>query len=398
MSMDSIDKLNKTICTGCGLCHEKCPIKCISMVEDDEGFRIPYVNESECIKCGLCYKSCPATSASDTLFSVFERKYYSAIAEDDIILKSASSGGVFGVLAEYMILSGGYVCGCVYDDNMEAVHLLTNNKSDIERMYGSKYVQSKSEQCFDKIYELLTSGISVLYTGTACQISALRLFLQKEYDNLYFMEILCHGVPSPGLFRKYKKYLESKYKARITDIRFRDKRRDGWGSEHRTCIVYEKDGVRREIRPTLPSYFSSFFYGLSLREACYKCKYARLERVSDITIGDFWGSWQKYGKRFDEGISVIGVNTAKGRELVTHISDKFMFFDVLTEQEAIRSNDNFTHPVKKPMERNSFYRIKRYNGLWRKTYFSKTYRRKILSSVYGALIPAKIRFFIRKFL
>lgn len=174
------------------------------------------------------------------------------------MLKS-SSDGVFGTLAEYVLGIGGYVCGCVYTDELEAIHILTNQKSDIERMYGSKYVQSRTEHCFPEISEKLKRGEVVLFTGTACQVAALRLYLDKDYPNLYCAEILCHGVPSPKLFAKYKHYLEKKLRGRVTDIRFRDKRRDEWGSEHRMCVVYEKNGKVCEKRPILPAYFSAFF-------------------------------------------------------------------------------------------------------------------------------------------
>lgn len=137
---------------------------------------------------------------------------------------------------------------------------------------------------------------------------------------------------------------------------------------------------------------------MNLRESCYNCKFAVLERVADLTLGDFWGSWNKYGKRFDEGISVVGINTAQGKAMVDRIADRFKFIEMLSETEAIVSNDNFAHSIKRPKERDDFYRgfEEKYNGLWKKTYFTKTYRRKTLASIYGAFVPAKLRFFVRK--
>lgn len=394
----TVDAVERLSCTGCGLCAEKCPEKCISMSEDVEGFRFPEINAAECIECGACLRACPATGASDKLYGDFERSYFCGIISySDMLLKS-SSGGVFGVLADYILGIGGYVCGCVYADDLEPIHILTNEKSDVEKMYGSKYVQSRAEHCFPEISEKLKLGETVLFTGTACQVAALRLYLGKDYSKLYCVEILCHGVPSAGLFKKYKQYLEKKLHGKVTDIRFRDKRRDGWGSEHRTCIVYEKNGKQFEKRPILPAYFSAFFYGLNLRESCYKCKFAVSKRVSDLTIGDFWGSWNKYGKRFNEGISVVGINTPQGKTLADGINDRFEFFEILSEAEAVVSNDNFTHPIKRPKERDGFYGgfEKKYNGLWKKTYFTKTYRKKTLASIYGAFVPEKIRIKMHK--
>ena len=237
---NTIEQIDKQQCTGCGLCAEKCPKDCILMVEDGEGFRFPQIDSTKCVECGLCVRSCPTTSAADTLYSKYDRSYYCGIIKDKEMLIKSSSGGVFGVLAEYIISIGGYVCGCIYSDGLEAVHTLSNRKQDIEKMYGSKYVQSRTEHCFPEIQSHLMAEDIVMFTGTACQIAALRLYLGKDYSNLYCVEILCHGVPSPGLFAKYKQYLEKRLGGTVKDIRFRDKRRDGWGSEHRTCIIYEK--------------------------------------------------------------------------------------------------------------------------------------------------------------
>ncbi len=398
MENKTIEQLNKLLCTGCGLCSSKCPKGCISMPENKEGFRFPEIDKSVCINCGICLNMCPATAASDTLYRKSPRSYFAAISDDKETLIKSSSGGVFAVLAKHILTLGGYVCGCVYDRNMEPTHIITNKDEDIEKMFGSKYVQSRTEHCFPEILKLLNSAKTVMFTGTACQISSLLLFLGKDFTNLLCVEILCHGVPSPGFFRVYKNHLEKKLRGKVTDIRFRDKLRDGWGSEHRTCIIYEKNGKVCEHRPILPAYFSAFFYGLNLRESCYNCKFATSERVADLTIGDFWGSWAKYGKRFDEGISVVGINSEKGQSLCLEISKAFDFYDFLTEAEAIKSNDNFTHPIPRPHERSSFYNgifKKGYRGMWKKAYLTRTYRKKTLASVYGALIPAKMRFFIQ---
>ena len=398
---NTIEKIEKKQCTGCGLCAEKCPKNCILMAEDEEGFRFPKIDFTKCVDCGLCVRNCPTTAVADALYSKYERSYFCGIIKDKDLLMKSSSGGVFGVLAEYIIGIGGFVCGCLYTEDLEAVHVLTNRKQDIQKMFGSKYVQSRAEHCFPEIQNHLKAENIVMFTGTACQIAALRLYLGKDYSNLYCVEILCHGVPSPGLFRKYKQYLEKRLGGKIKDIRFRDKRRDGWGSEHRTCIIYEKNGKLYEKRPILPAYFSAFFYGLDLRESCYQCKFATSERVADLTIGDFWGSWNKYKKRFSEGISVVGVNSEKGYRLSENISDTFDFYEALSENEAIVSNDNFTHPIKRPSERTSFYHgilSQEYKGLWKKAYLSKSYRRKTLASIYGAFVPENIRIMLHTLL
>ncbi len=395
MAIKSIECIEKKSCTGCGLCAVKCPKDAISMQYDREGFYVPVVNAEACIDCGICLKICPTTDAASPLYHQEERTYFcGTISDQDMLIKS-SSGGVFGVLAEYIRKENGCVCGCVYDENMEPVHVLTDNRAQIEKMYGSKYVQSRSYQCFAEIKQKLDEGNKVLFTGTACQIAAIRLYLGKEYEHLFCVEILCHGVPSPKLFGLYVKYLEKKLHGKIENIQFRNKEKDGWGSEHKTCVIYtDKKGNVKKYRPLLPAYFSAFFYGVNLRESCYGCRFAQSERVADLTIGDFWGSWSKYHKRFDEGISVIGVNSEKGKQLLEAVKPQFAFYEKLTEKEAVKSNDNFEHPISRPPERNGFYSDlnRGYAGLWKKAYLTKTYRRKTMASIYGALVPKDIRY------
>ncbi len=399
MSDRTVSSINAHQCTGCGLCVVQCPRKCIEMSPDKEGFLFPVVDENQCVNCGFCLKECPAISSSDFFAYQGPRTYYSAIIKDKDLLLKSSSGGVFGALANRVIAEGGYVCGCVYDEEMNAVHTVTNDWNCVMRMFGSKYVQSSAYNCYGKIEKLLLDGQKVLFSGTACQIAALRKFLNIGYSNLICVEILCHGVPSPGLFKKYVKHLEKKLSGQVLDVQFRNKEKHGWGSEHRTCVVYKKQGKVKKFRPLLPAYFSAFFYGLNLRESCYQCKYAKIERIADLTIGDFWGAFAKYGKIFNEGISVISVNSPLGYDIIKEIQNQFDFLEVLPEAQAIRSNDNFLHPVKRPREREYFYKdLKKngYCGLWKKTYFTKTYRRKTLASIYGALVPAKIRYALHR--
>ena len=359
---NTVNAVAKELCTGCGLCAQKCPKGCIAMKPDAEGFLFPEIDTSACIDCGLCIRFCPTTSIANTLYHEEEQEYFCSIAQDKATLLKSSSGGIFSLLSNQILNEGGYVCGCIYDENMQAVHTVTNSPDTVLNMYGSKYVQSRAYHCFPTIKQLLEEKNTVLFTGTACQIAACRLFLGK-------------------------------------DVQFRNKEKHGWGSEHRTCVLYEKRGKIKKHRPFLPAYFSAFFYGLNLRESCYRCRFADKKRVADLTIGDFWGSWAKYGKRFDEGISVASVNTAKGAFLKEKIQSGSIFFEQLTRNEAVKSNDNFEHPIPRPKERTAFYSrslLKTYRGAWKKAYFSRTYRKKTLASLYGAIVPAKIRFALQR--
>lgn len=399
MQKNNINAVDPNTCYGCGLCTIKCPVKCISMIQDQEGFSIPLINEERCTYCGICLKNCPTTKIADGLFHIDIPNYYCSIISNKNILIKSSSGGVFGIIAKKIIEEEGYVCGCVYDSNMNPIHILSNQILDIERMYGSKYVQSRADICFLSIKNFLDENKKVLFTGTACQVSALRIFLKKDYQNLLCVEVLCHGVPSPDLFKKYVLYLNKKLSGQVTNIQFRNKEKKGWGSEHRTCVLYQKATSKeiKKYRPFLPAYFSAFFYGINLRYSCYQCKFATTKRVADLTLGDYWGSWKKYGKRFHEGISVVSINSIKGSTIFNELKGDFIFLDKLSQEEAIASNDNFLHPVIMPTQRTNFYtNLSKYQGLWKKTYLSKNNRKKVFASIYGIVVPASIRFWLQR--
>ena len=393
--MNIVEELSRNKCTGCGLCSKICPINCISMKEDTEGFLFPNVNTLKCVNCNKCINNCPVLSDSTSSSSFNETQYYAVINKNEDELKLASSGGVFSALADYIIRENGSVCGCVYNQKMEAIHVVTKERKTINQMYGSKYVQSNILNCFELIKSRLDNGELVLFSGTACQVAALKSYIGEDYELLYTVDVLCHGVPSPGLFRLFVNHFNSKGIGRVVDIKFRDKEKKGWGSEHRTSVKYDNG---KKVWPFMPAYFSAFFYGIDLRESCYQCKFAGTKRVSDLTIGDFWGSWKKYGKRFKDGISVISINSSKGMHLFSNIQDYFLFVEELSQPEAISSNDNFVHAVKRPKERDTFYKgLVKYNQCSKRTYSARTYRKKILVSFYGAVIPEKFRFMLHSF-
>ena len=386
----TIDQVGRENCSGCSLCSLICKAKSITMQEDAEGFLQPVINRDTCIDCGACYKLCPSKEVDTTEKTPL---FFSAVSKDKQLLKKSSSGGVFITLASFIIEQGGYVCGCVFNEDMVAVHICTNDMVEVKRMIGSKYVQSNISLCLLEVKRLLKEDRRVLFTGTACQVAAVQRYTNNP-SNLYCVDILCHGVPSPLYFRKYVDYLQKKHRGKLSKIEFRNKDKRGWGSEHRTYYEIEKNGIAKGYRPAIPSYFCAFFWGLNLRESCYNCKFTGTSRNSDITIGDFWGSWNYFKQSFKEGISIVSINGDKGKELFAFVRDSFEQCYEIPIQNAKGSNTNFYHPTVKPSTRDGFYRgisMKSYEQMRSRVYLDKTSRKKILVSLYGLLMPEYIK-------
>ena len=289
-------------CSGCSACYNICPVNAIKMEEDIEGFKYPVIDKTLCTNCGLCEKVCN----SDKFINKKNPACYAFMAEDKIRSKSAS-GGVFPVLAYHFIKNGGYVCGAIFDNDWSVKHIVSDKPEDIEKMRSSKYLQSDIGNCYKEIKKLLDKNISVLFTGTPCQVSGLKSFLQKDYDNLFCLDLICHGVPSAKIF---KKHLKENFD-NITDINFRDKSKDGWG------IVLSITHNQQKSYYDDNDYYTLFLKNATLRKNCYECEYNKLPRQGDMTIGDFWGI-EKYSKKINDklGTSVILINNAKGKNLL----------------------------------------------------------------------------------
>lgn len=385
-------------CSGCSLCVNICGKHSISMRPNSEGFLYPVIDHNTCIDCGLCYKKCPCNGTQEKSKGISQQYYASANKVEEDLLNS-SSGGLFIAMAKTIIKQGGYVCGCVFDKEMKAVHICTNELCDVKRMMGSKYVQSTIGKCLPQIKELLKSGKKVLFTGTACQNAAVKEFV-KDKENLYLVDILCHGVPSPLFFSKYVNFLQDKHHGKLTNIEFRNKKQLGWGSEHRTLYTIENAGKQTEFIPSLPAYFCSFFWGTNLRESCYKCHFAGEERVTDITIGDFWGYWTYFHKKFPKGISIASVNTQQGKKLFDSISEELEYCIDIPKEKAKGTNTNFYHPTPRPKSRDDFYtdiENRDYESYIWPIYMNKETRKKMLRSVYGRYMPNWIKTILTSF-
>lgn len=319
---------NKAMCCGCASCKVVCPTNAINMVTDEIGFVFPKVNNDICINCGLCEKNCPVLNHKNE--KDLNHNMFIAFAKDTETRFNGSSGGMFGLIAKHIIEVGGVVYGAAFDDNLKLKCTEASKFEELKPLYKSKYLQSNIGENFIKIKNQLDNGIKVLFVATPCQVYALKLFLNKEYQNLLTVDFVCHGVPSQWLFDKCKDYVEKKKNIRILDYSFRSKKKNGT-TPHYYTVKYEKQG---KIREKTALYIDSpFYYGfqkyITLRESCYDCHFSYSNRVSDITIGDFH-EVDKYINginRFD-GVSCFVVNTQKGQEIWSLIKNKTVCYEL----------------------------------------------------------------------
>ena len=312
---NSIAILQKSGCCGCGACYNKCPCSAIEMVFDEEGFLYPKVDGAKCINCGLCQKVCP--SMNGRYKNKIEPKVYATWAADSI-RKVSSSGGMFTLLAELILEQGGLVCGAAFDKEIKLEHVLIDKKEDLPKLRGSKYVMSDTKRVYTEIAEKLKVGKKVLFCGCPCQVAGLLTFVGKDHENLYTLDLLCAGGTSQGLFEKYKKEVHGNKK--IVSVDFRNKKWYGWPAS--MVVTYENGKVYKRAREE-DVFYEYFLNNLAKRPFCDTCKFSKLPRQGDITLGDFWGI-DKYKKELDDGFgtSVMTINNEKGQWLFENIKAK----------------------------------------------------------------------------
>ena len=335
-----IDIKEKKDCCGCGACVQRCPKSCISMREDNEGFLYPEVDKEMCIDCGLCEKVCPVINQSK------ERQplvVYAAKHKDEQIRLASSSGGAFTAIAEPVIEEGGVVFGAKFDKDWSVIHDYTETKEGLAAFRGSKYVQSRIGESYKNAEAFLKTGRKVLFSGTPCQIAGLKRFLSKEYDNLLTVDFICHGVPSPGVWREYLKEETARQcggknsvlphpkdksgDVRIENISFRDKRL-GWKkfSFALTLSVPDGHGAKNSVLLTSSKYHNPFLKGflrnLYLRPSCHDCPTKGFRSNSDLTIADFWAI-NKYIPHANDkkGSSLLFVHHVKYKNIETNSMD-----------------------------------------------------------------------------
>lgn len=327
---------DKSQCCGCSACAQRCPKQCISMQMDNEGFLYPQVDISKCVDCHLCEKVCPVINQYDTRTPL---KVYAAKNSVDEVRRLSSSGGIFTLLAEQTIKDGGVVFGACWDNEWNVKHDCVDNLSDLQRFRSSKYLQSVIGDNYLKAEQFLKTGRKVMFTGTPCQIAGLKHFLRKEYDNLLAVEIICHSVPSPGVWQQFlttRLHTLKWNKSDIRNISFRDKK-TGWKTY--SFVIENKDGNSFIELSSKNAFMRGFLADLYTRPSCHACSAKQLKSGSDLTLGDFWGIESLMPEIDDDkGVSAIIVNSDKGKQVLHNINvelHEVQYDDLTTRNPAL---------------------------------------------------------------
>ena len=351
---------SRSECTGCNACVTICPKACIQMKEDKEGFLQPVIDTKSCIKCHKCERVCPVLTP-ESGEEVFETKAYAVYNPNDEVRKKSSSGGVFYTLAEWILKQGGVVFGARFDDKWEVTHDYTETLEGLVPFMGSKYVQSRIGDAYKRAKVFLEKGRWVLFSGTPCQLGGLRTFLGREYDRLLQVDIICYGVPSPGVWRTYIKERQ-KRNGEIKSISFRDKR-EGWRHSH-FVVSYDLDHEELD-----GLFMKGFSYKAYLRECCYECGFRRYHRNSDLTIADYWGVHKLCEEMFDDkGTSIVFSHSSKGVFALNAISDS-LIIKPQTKQNAIEYNPFMVKAHSITDKRDRFFRMYRLTSSFEKSSF-----------------------------
>lgn len=322
------------ICTGCGACYNVCPKKAITMQGDIYGFYKPIIDTGKCVNCGLCEKVCPLDKYKSDNFE--QPKIYAFQNSDKETLYKCASGGAFAYFAKNIIEQGGIVYGVIYDENMMVCHARADNIATLEKMYSSKYVQSDTRDSFKQTKTDLESGRIVLFSGTPCQIAGLKSYLQKDYENLITVDLVCHGVPSPEIFKIFINEISKNKEVKSIDMRSKIY---GWGEEI-TEVNYSKDISKFIIPMRNNNYAKLYINNLISNSSCFHCQFNKIPRMADLSLGDFWGV-DKYDKTLNnnKGLSLILINSEKGKDLFDKIDTSCTLREIPLDY-AIKYNQN----------------------------------------------------------
>ena len=350
-------------CTACGACINICPKDAVALYSDLLAQTVAVIDQNKCINCGLCEKHCPNNVLLDLHFP---QKCYAAWTRFDLYQKKAASGGIASTFYKYVIEQGGVVFGVRYKDGFNLKFDFAETVEEITHFIGSQYVQSETLMTYKTVREFLQKKRLVLFVGTPCQVAGLIAYLGKKYDNLVTIDIVCHGTPP---FEYLKEYMHTIADGKADSASFR-------GKYNFFMTFYNKDKIIYQKPAKEDAYFIAFLDSLTYRKNCYQCFYAKPERVSDITIGDFWGLDKASLKQYYGGrISAVLLNTNKGVEFWDKCSSMFVY-EERNINEAITANGQLNHPSYVHEDRTEFEENYLRNGFY-KAVKTKSIRKKL---------------------
>lgn len=337
--------IEKILCTGCTACLSICPKKAISFIEDSDGFKYPVIDKDKCIDCGLCKKKCPVLNTKDN-DSIND--CYVGFNKDDSEKVKSSSGAIFSLLADYILDNNGIVIGAAFDKENKLKHVAVESKRDLDKLKGSKYLQSDLNNIFTYIKEKVKDR-KILFVGTPCQVAGVKAVVNNK--NLLCVDLICHGVPSPKLFDKYIKELECKNNDSLLNYNFRDKS-TGWDTYSNTAS-FKNNNITELSKDN--KYMKLFLSDIALRESCYNCNFKVGNKYSDITLGDFWGVQNYYPEMYNKkGVSAIIINTELGKEVFNSIKNNIEYKSCKLD-EIIVGNPSLKVSCKIPKNREQFF-------------------------------------------
>lgn len=358
-------KQQKQDCCGCTACQAICPQKAITMVPDEEGFLYPAIDEERCVHCDLCRKVCAfedgyLAKIGKTEEPAFEQTYCAGSSTEEAVVCCSRSGGIFYALARQVIEAGGVVYGVAMTEALEAVLQRVDNLEELPRLQGSKYVQASMGEEFPRVAQDLRQNRKVFFAGTACQVAGLRSYLQTarvDMQNLYTADLICHGVPSPQIFRDNVRELETRWHLKIQSVNFRDKAL-GWRPHIES---YEGVNAAGKTKKRYSNQYTSLFYaGVILRPSCHRCAFCNFQRPGDLTLADFWGMDQVQARQHARsGLSELLVNSEKGEKMVQGLTG--VSLQTITREAASRQ-PNLYHPTKPSAQRDNFWALYRQYG------------------------------------
>ncbi len=330
-------------CCGCTACHDICPKKAIKINQNEAGFLYPVINHSQCIKCNLCDKVCPILNISNENHNII--RCVAGYSKDSELVQGSTSGGISTTLSLAFLNKKGIVYGASYNSDFKKVSTIrVNQLNQLDKIKGSKYVQSDKRGIYELVRKDLENKKDVLFTGTPCEIAAIKSYLKRDYENLFTCEIVCHGPTSPKALKKFVEYEEKLHKSLISSFNMRYKQ-NGWG---RTNTILRIGFCDRqiEIQNLYETMIGKAFYYMP-RESCYRCRFKINKSVADITVGDFWGADINSQYYNTNGTSIIFIHTKKGDEQIKKLRD-FFYEEVNFDDAIVNNNSVVNSRIRKP--------------------------------------------------